>query len=107
MALAYEDALALLIRENEELSFTPKITDITFDEGGDIQIGDMTWDHDNASITVSYTRGSDDLPGNRFTYHVDLEYYNADSYGESKGGRTGFAGFMDDLLRVAAENPTK
>lgn len=103
--MKYEEALALLIRKNEKLDFVPVIKKIEFDQGGDYQIGDMTWDHDNASITVTYGH-PDGTPGRKMTYRVDFDDYHLyldDGYQRDET-KFGFAGFMNDLLEVATEN---
>lgn len=82
----FKKALARLVRERNGLSYTPKITSTHFDSGGDVQIGDYTWDHDNASFIVRY-RDPSKSPGGTYTDTIDLEYYEG-----------GFGGFINDLL---------
>ena len=88
----FEVALAQLIKARDALDFDPVVTDTDFDGGGEVQIGDMTWDHDNASLTVTY-RNPEDTPGQKRTFYIDLE-----SYQSTTSGRYGFAGLMEDLL---------
>lgn len=96
--MKYEDALALLIQKNENLDFIPVIKKIEFDQGGDYQIGDMTWDHDNATITVTY-RHPDGTPGKKYEYRIDFEFYGVDYNDRTKP--TGFGAFMQDLIEVS------
>lgn len=100
--MTYEESLALLIKKNENLDFVPKIMSTDFNAGGEYQIGDMTWDYENASITVYY-RDPAHTPGKTYKYTVDLGYYGS-GIDMEPGSKIGFAGFIEDLLRVAHEN---
>jgi len=95
----FDTALAALIKRVRELDFMPVIaSQLEFEAGGEFQIGDDTYEHDNASISVSYYDPS--FPRVTLTFCEDLDNY------ESATGRTGFAGLMEDLLAVALEAGT-
>lgn len=45
------------------------IIDIDIEPGGDYQIGDMTWDHDDPSIEITY-----EINGRHGTVNVELDF---------------------------------
>lgn len=88
---AYHQALGELIRRSEGLQDTAVIVSVDYDAGGEYQIGDYTWDYDNASLTVRY-RNLDNVAAGVQSFYIDLEYY------EGPNGTSGFAGLMEELL---------
>lgn len=105
----YLEALARLIQEKEQLDYFPVIKNTNFDQGGDFQIGEMTWDHDNATFTVKY-RDPRHTPGKTHEFRVDFETYNLYYDGPSQANvrqhpsTIGFAGFLNELLEVAEKS---
>jgi len=101
-----EEAFARLIQLREGLSYTPVVTAIDVEDGGDYQLGEYTWDHDNASVTVTY-RDPAGRPGKKQTLYIDLENYQAVGPDGEDTGRSGFAGLIEDLLAAGITLPTE
>ena len=89
--VTFEEALARLIKKEQNLDFEPVIKRIDFSAGGDYQIGDYTWDHENTNLTVEF-REPAGTPGRKYTHYLDLESYSG-----------GFGGFMQAIINAARE----
>jgi hypothetical protein len=69
--VTYYEALAIYVQRHAGLTELPVVVMDDFENGGDVQIGDEIWDHDNALVTVTYV-----IPPSeeKAFYSIDLEY---------------------------------
>lgn len=85
--MTYEEALAILIQRDLDLDYLPEILDTSFDAGGDVQLGEYTWDYEDATLEITY-RDPRNQPtrshGTRHKYYITLDE----------------DGFADVLMRV-------
>jgi hypothetical protein len=82
---AFNQALSRFVAEREGLDFKPEILSTDWQDGRDVQIGDYTWDHENAEFQVRY-RDPDGHPSAVTTMSIDLESH-------------GFGQLIQDIVR--------
>ena len=74
IGVTWDDARTTREIRYQDKSYVPKPEDITIidvdiDPGGDYQIGDMTWDHEDPSIEIAY-----ELDGKRHSAYAELDF---------------------------------
>jgi hypothetical protein len=52
--IGFNKVLATYLQIELALDYEPKIIDTTWVDGGDYQIGEMTWDHESAVFEINY-----------------------------------------------------
>jgi hypothetical protein len=82
---AFNAALARFVQNRERLGFVPEVVSTAWQDGQDIQIGDYTWDHENAEFLVRY-RDPAGHPSGIHTLSIDLESH-------------GFGQLIQDIVR--------